>query len=530
MPLIVCDNCGHQNPEGTDFCQGCQRYLQWTGTRVDEQPVSGVLAMLSSAELRVHPGAEVVAELEVRNMGTIVDAFDVELPGPEAAWITAEPAQVRLFPRATGTVRLRIAPPRQPEIRAGPTPFTVQVISTTDGRVGAEERGQIVVEPFRELAARLVPTRSEGVTAATHRVEVANHGNAPVEATLAAIDPDERLAFDVQPAGPFRLEPGAGQVVTVGVEPPHAGDEALPRTWQFQVRLEVAGGAPVVVDGTMVQLAVTAPRLGARLVPVHSEGVTSATHRLEVTNQGDGTVDARVVASDPDEGLTFIVQPSGLFRLTPGASGSIMVDVSPRRPLADARPRTWPFQVRLEAAGGAVVAVDGVMVQRPAPAPRVTAKLVPLQSEAVTFATHHVEVANEGDAPADVRVLASDRGGGLTFDVQPPGLFPLPPAVSRAVAVVVTPRRRLRSGGRPRALPFQVRVEALGAAPVPIEGVMVQQPPAPAPARRRGCGCLLLVIVVGVAAAVAIVLALPALQGSSFGSNLPSLPSLPRLP
>src|SRR5215471_13206439 len=352
MGLIVCAHCGHENPEGTDFCGGCQRYLEWTGTKVRETPLSGVLAVLSRAELRVHPGGEVVAELEVRNMGTIVDAFDVELPGPEAAWITAEPAQVRLFPRASGTVRLRMAPPRLPDVRAGPTPFTVRVISTTDGRVGAEERGQVVVEAFRELAARLVPTRSEGVTAATHRVEVANQGNAPVEATLAAVDPDERLAFDVSPAGAFRLEPGAGQVVTVGVTPPAADeDDALPRAWRFQVRLDAAGGSPIVVEGTMVQVAAPAPRLVARLVPVHSEGITSATHRLEVSNEGDAAVDARVVASDADDGLLFTVRPPGLFRLAPGASGTIAVDVTPRRPLPDARQRTWAFQVGVEAGG-----------------------------------------------------------------------------------------------------------------------------------------------------------------------------------
>jgi ribosomal protein L40E len=37
-PMIVCKHCGGQNPDGTDFCGSCGKFLEWSGERV--QPAS----------------------------------------------------------------------------------------------------------------------------------------------------------------------------------------------------------------------------------------------------------------------------------------------------------------------------------------------------------------------------------------------------------------------------------------------------------------------------------------------------------
>lgn len=252
--MIVCQGCGNRNPDGTDFCTSCGRYLGWSGTQASEPPRSALVIQLPEGDLRVEPGSEAGVELQVRNTGAIVDAFDVHVGGAERAWITAEPAQIRLFPGTGETVRLRLAPPRRPDVRAGATTLVIQVTSSTDARVGAEERRQVVVGIYRDLTATLVPRHSEGVTSATHRLQVANGGNAPVEARVLATDPDERLAFDVRPSALLRLEPGASGLVTIEVTPRRPLEWRQQTAWPFQVRLEPADGPPVAVDGIMLQL------------------------------------------------------------------------------------------------------------------------------------------------------------------------------------------------------------------------------------------------------------------------------------
>ncbi|WP_052668090.1 NADase-type glycan-binding domain-containing protein [Nitriliruptor alkaliphilus] len=38
--MIVCTNCGFENQDEDRFCGGCQEFLEWAGTRVDEAPVN----------------------------------------------------------------------------------------------------------------------------------------------------------------------------------------------------------------------------------------------------------------------------------------------------------------------------------------------------------------------------------------------------------------------------------------------------------------------------------------------------------
>jgi hypothetical protein len=487
--MILCTKCGHRNPDGTQFCQGCQSYLEWSGTRVDEVPRSALVVGLPAEARAVEAGAEAVVDVEVRNTGTIVDAFDVEVTGPDAAWITPDPAQLRLFPRSSGMVRLRLAPPRDPLVAAGAHEYSIRVTSATDPRVGAEERGQVDVAAFRELTARLVPTRAEAVTSTEHRLEVVNRGNVPVEVRFAPSDPDEALQFELRPPPPYRLGPGGTGVVQVVVTARRPLAEPQSRSWPFRVAVEASGAPAVAVDGVMVQEPPPAPRLGARLVPVQSEGISSATHRLELINESPVALDARVLATDPDEGLHLEVLPPGPFRFAPQATYAVQLLVTPLRPLDEPRPRNWPFRVVVEAMGAEPVTVEGVMAQLPAPAARVTARLVPVQSEGAGAVTHRLEVANEGNLPVDVRAQAAPTARGLMLDVQARGVFRLAPGESRMLPVVVIPRHRV-TGDRPRTWSFQVRLEPAGLAPVAVDGIMVQHRPDPSTLPpRRGCGC-----------------------------------------
>jgi hypothetical protein len=39
--VIVCQKCGHQNEDGSEFCASCKSFLAWTGTSVEEPDAAG---------------------------------------------------------------------------------------------------------------------------------------------------------------------------------------------------------------------------------------------------------------------------------------------------------------------------------------------------------------------------------------------------------------------------------------------------------------------------------------------------------
>ena len=105
--MIVCKNCGHQNPDGLTFCESCKSFLEWTGERAEPTNPTSVLTLsLPASSLPVVPGGEATYEVKVRNSGTIVDEAILEVTGPAAAWTSVEPNRTVSNARA-GTHRGR---------------------------------------------------------------------------------------------------------------------------------------------------------------------------------------------------------------------------------------------------------------------------------------------------------------------------------------------------------------------------------------------------------------------------------------
>ena len=61
--------------------------------------------------------------LTVRNTGSVVDHFHVQVLGDAARWATATPDTLPLFPDAEGQVIISFKPARVSGARAGVTPF-----------------------------------------------------------------------------------------------------------------------------------------------------------------------------------------------------------------------------------------------------------------------------------------------------------------------------------------------------------------------------------------------------------------------
>ncbi len=114
----------------------------------------GAIVRLSSDALEVVPGTDVSLQVTVRNTGTVVDQFAIDVLGDAAQWATVEPATLSLFPAAEGAVTIRFAAPRSSSVAAGDIPFAVRASSHEDPQGSAVEEGTLTVHAFSDLVRR----------------------------------------------------------------------------------------------------------------------------------------------------------------------------------------------------------------------------------------------------------------------------------------------------------------------------------------------------------------------------------------
>ncbi|MBA2569994.1 MAG: hypothetical protein H0V04_02305, partial [Chloroflexi bacterium] len=212
----------------------------------------GALANLETRMLTVAPGAEAGVEIRVRNNGTVVDQFTLDVLGDASSWATADPASLSLFPGAEERARITFRPPRSHQITAGPMPFGVRVASREDPQGSVVEEGVLQVEPFAETTAELAPRTSRGSRSAVHDLAVDNRGNTRINAEVTASDPDQVLDFDVRPPG-LVIDPGTAAIANVRVRAKQSFLRGQPKTRSFSVLVGSVGQPPVAVDGTLLQ-------------------------------------------------------------------------------------------------------------------------------------------------------------------------------------------------------------------------------------------------------------------------------------
>jgi beta-lactam-binding protein with PASTA domain len=299
-----CPQCGYENQQGTDFCGQCNSYLAWpeaspeSPSQLDkaralaarvagEEPPAvrptrspdapppppaagervGVAVSLAPAQLRADPGGETSSEIRVRNTGTIVDQFSLEILGGAAAWATIEPPLLNLYPGTDPSVAmLRFRPPRSAGTRAGPAPFKVRAVSKENPAISEAVDGVLEIAPYADLSAELVPHGSRGRFSARHVLRIHNQGNTPVTCAVSGADPDEQLAFSFVPTTVASL-PGTQAEAQVRVRPRRWLWLGLPRLLLFSVTARTDGQTPLQAQGQMQQLAII-PRWLARLAMI----------------------------------------------------------------------------------------------------------------------------------------------------------------------------------------------------------------------------------------------------------------------
>jgi hypothetical protein len=212
----------------------------------------GAVVSLSTKAIEVAPGAEAACGVTIRNNGTVVDQFSVDVLGDAASWAAADPPTISLFPGGEGTTTVRFRPPRTATTPAGTFPFGVRVQSAEDPAGSAVEEGLITVGAFADLFAEIVPRTSRGRRSGSHEVALDNRGNTRLNATLEASDADQQLAFDVSPPGVV-ADPGTATFSKVRVKPRRRFWRGQPRTHPFKVAIAPESGPAINLDGSILQ-------------------------------------------------------------------------------------------------------------------------------------------------------------------------------------------------------------------------------------------------------------------------------------
>ncbi|MGW5421718.1 COG1470 family protein [Streptomyces sp. NPDC003943] len=173
---------------------------------------------LDPADTTVEPGARTSARLRVRNTGDTVEEYRLSLVGKPSGWSRVEPEVLRLYPGSEGTAEISFAPPRSPDVAAGPVPYGIRVEPRENPAARDVVEGQLTVTPFTEARAELLPPTLFGRFRGRARIAVDNVGNTPLTASLVARDDANRLAFEVRPNA-VRIEPGRAAFAELAVRP-----------------------------------------------------------------------------------------------------------------------------------------------------------------------------------------------------------------------------------------------------------------------------------------------------------------------
>ena len=215
----------------------------------------GALVTLSEKTIEVLPGAVATCTVKVKNTGTVVDQFTIDILGDPAAWTAAEPPTLSLFPGTEETTTVFFRPPKAAGTPTGELPFGVRARSREDPAGSAVEEGVLVVGAYEDTFAELVPRTSRGSRGATHELAVDNRGNSRLNATVTAGDQDQLLGFDVEPPG-LVVDPGSAGFAKVRVKPRQRFWRGQPKTRPFKVAVQGGGGPPILLDGSLLQEAV----------------------------------------------------------------------------------------------------------------------------------------------------------------------------------------------------------------------------------------------------------------------------------
>ncbi len=158
------------------------------------------IVSLETTQLTVEPGGQGRTMVTVRNLGTIVEGFALQVLGEGVAeWAEVTPPEVQVYPEQEATAVVVFSPPAGSTTRSGTFPFAVRAESVVNPETSAVAEGDLEIGRVFGLQAKITPVTSSGRWRGKHFLEITNWGNAPVQLKLTAADPDQKLAFLIGP-------------------------------------------------------------------------------------------------------------------------------------------------------------------------------------------------------------------------------------------------------------------------------------------------------------------------------------------
>ena len=228
--------------------------------RVTRRPTAtlarmGAAVAFDAARIEVVPGEVATVEVRVRNTGQVVDQFDLDVLGDIAGWVEVQPASINLLPSAEQVVTLKFTPPRSATAPAGEATFALRVLSHEDTAGSVIEEAVVLVSPFVEIAAELVPRTSRGSRKGRHELAVDNAGNQPTMVEIRMVDVDRLLEFRIDTSR-LDTDPGTATFVDLQARPVKRFLRGANKTLPFEVVVTPEGGEPQTIQGSMLQQAV----------------------------------------------------------------------------------------------------------------------------------------------------------------------------------------------------------------------------------------------------------------------------------
>ncbi|PZS25816.1 MAG: hypothetical protein DLM58_21690 [Pseudonocardiales bacterium] len=209
-------------------------------------------ATIESPQVRLDAGGEAVVPLHIRNNGTIVEGYRLEVVGVPADWTTVEPDVLSLYPGDSTTATIAFRPPRTPGVPAGELSFGVRVVPTEHPNEAIVPEGVVEVLPFLETTAELIPRTSHGGRNGRHQLAVDNRGNVAVSVQFSGVDPGQLLDVDIRPNG-LTVNAGNAAFADVRLKPQKLNWRKPPTTHPFSVTVTPHAGQPVTLDGAYLQ-------------------------------------------------------------------------------------------------------------------------------------------------------------------------------------------------------------------------------------------------------------------------------------
>ncbi|HET6263173.1 MAG TPA: hypothetical protein VFG99_13190 [Chloroflexia bacterium] len=200
-----------------------------------------IVVNLTPPEVKVAAGAEPVEIIaNVRNAGTTVDQFSIELENIDSSWSTVLVQSVSLFPGDSAPIPIRIHPPKGSNTRAGHYTFVVRARSQADPTIVGVTKGVVQVGSYSVFQMELAPKRVTG-RRGKYRLALTNGGNGETQLELTGRDPELTLNFGFNPSAPT-IQPAQKKMVPVTVSKKGFRLVGMPEQYKFIINARPVDG------------------------------------------------------------------------------------------------------------------------------------------------------------------------------------------------------------------------------------------------------------------------------------------------